>query len=199
MIRRVRDRGLLGNRVRNVMSLAPRFEAAEPRVMLNGDLGSAAQFEPPPPPINLAPPPPQVVSVTRASSHGSPLSYVIQFDKPMNVSVVQRGGNYLLEAPGPTGRLDGVRNLPIPLKSVVYNAETNSVVIVPGRRISLHTPVKLTINGDLAGLYSAEGIMLDGNDDGRPGGNYETILQGFASRPPRPLPPWIFNGPHRIR
>src|SRR5690606_10294873 len=101
--------------------------------------------------------------------------------------------------PGPSGRLDGQRNVPIPIASIGYDAATNTVAIVPGRRIALAGRVKLTISGDLSGLSSAQGILLDGNNDGRPGGNFEAILQGFGSRPPQPLPPWIFDPPHRRR
>lgn len=154
-----------------------------------------APVVPPPPPVNLAPPAPQVVSVNRLGFHGSPFGYVIQFNRPMNRTVVLQSGNYLLEVPGPTGRLDGVRNIPIPIATIGYNPDTYTVVLIPARRISLSDQVKLTINGDMGGLYSPEGILLDGNNDGHPGGNFEVILQGFTAAPSRPLPPWsIFGG-----
>lgn len=152
-----------------------------------------APVVPPPPPTNLAAPAPQVVSVERVGYYGAPMAYVIRFDQPMSASAVQTSGNYLLEAPGPAGRLDGVLNPPIPIKSLSYDPATNSVVLIPNRRISLHDRVKLTINGDMVGVSSAQGIVLDGNADGRVGGNFVAILEGFTARPPRPLPPWVFN------
>lgn len=223
MFRRLRDRGVPKSRIRTPRTTTPRVEAIEPRLLLNGDLSPIPPARPPgswpegldflrngigqqpgvdqvvapPPPINLAQPAPRVVSVERLGVYGSPIRYVIRFDRPMNASVIPQRGQYLLEVGGADGKLNGVRDAPIPIASITVDSTRTTVTIIPGRRISLHEPVRLTINGDLAGVYSADGILLDGNNDGRAGGNYVAILQGFGARPPRPLPPWIFRGPGR--
>jgi hypothetical protein len=100
-----------------------------------------------------------------------------------------------------------------PLTAADYNATPQTVTLHPSRLLPLHFHYKLVVNGTSAtGVAEPSGVLLDGNFDGIPGGDYarvfgRAILAG-ANRPGRqrghdpghPSPPGLARAiPHSGR
>lgn len=125
-------------------------------------------------PSSLAPAP-HVVSVQRAGIHHQRSTVVLTFDQPMSLSSTRNAGNYLLQARDAQGRFDGNPPQTIRVLAAIYNATNQTVTLYPRQRLNAHRSYQLTVNGNLAGPASAQGIVLEGNA-GPGGGNYTVVL-----------------------
>jgi predicted outer membrane repeat protein len=64
---------------------------------------------------------------------------------------------------------------PVGLIRAIYATATETVMLIPKKSpIALSPPLILTING--SSLLDSLGRLIDGNDDGQPGGSYKAIL-----------------------
>ena len=82
-------------------------------------------------------------------------------------------GSYQLTAAAKGKKHGTGAGKPVALASATYNSSTNSVTLtLAGKPPS--GPLQLTIIG--SAVLDAEGRGLDGNNDGQPGGNYETTV-----------------------
>ncbi len=96
---------------------------------------------------------------------------VVQFSGALEAAGAQTIANYTL-ATAPSGKQ---KSAPVSLTQAVYNASKFTVTLTPQRQpLVLSPPVKLTISA--AGLLDSLGRPIDGNDDGKPGGNYVVTL-----------------------
>jgi hypothetical protein len=125
----------------------------------------------------------QVTSVDRYGYHLEPTFVVVNFNNPLEQTSAQDVSNYLII--GPAGHK-------VTVLSALYDADTNTVTLKLARRLNLHWPYSLTINGTTAsGLKNPSGELLDGAGNGLPGSNYVTTLTGKnlagrAHQRPRP-------------
>jgi large repetitive protein len=107
---------------------------------------------------------PQVTSVLRYGYHFQPTLLVISFNGPITAASAQDVSNYKIVG------LDGHR---IKIKSAVYDAATDRVILKPVQRLSIHHKYTLTINGtSSSGVASPTGLLLDGARTGHPGSKY---------------------------
>jgi hypothetical protein len=127
-------------------------------------------------PIAVIPPPAQVVRVSvqklRVSHRATNTVVVVQFDEPLNAAAAQNLGAYMLASELP-GRKHAIRLLPLARSS--YNTATNTVTLMPARKLVLGPPVQLRIIASV--LTDALGRPLDGNDDGQPGGEFVATVR----------------------
>jgi hypothetical protein len=73
----------------------------------------------------------------------------------------------------PQGKKHTVK--PVGLIRAVYATATETVMLIPRKSpIALRPPLILMING--SNLLDSLGRLVDGNDDGQPGGNYKATL-----------------------
>ena len=113
---------------------------------------------------------PQVTSVLRYGYHFQPTLLVISFNGPITAASAQDVSNYKIVG------LDGHR---IKIKSAVYDAATNRVILKPAQRLSIHHKYTLTINGtSSSGVASPTGLLLDGARTGHPGSKYVASVTG---------------------
>lgn len=139
-------------------TLAPQFTAA--LAITETDQGVI-----PPPPGQDGP---RVSSVQRFGVHAQETRLVLGFDMPLNAARAMDTRNYQLTGP------DGI---PIPIASASYNPMMRAVTIQPALRLDLHQTYQLVVNGTTpTGLTDLQGRLLDGNNDGLPGGNYVTAI-----------------------
>jgi hypothetical protein len=116
---------------------------------------------------------PRVVSVAREGVHWQPTSIVVTFSADMDPARDQDVANYRILAPG--------RRL-VPIRSATYNPATRSVTIRPARRLNIHHPFALTINGrSPRGLTDASGNLFDGAADGQLGTDYQASVVGYGA------------------
>jgi hypothetical protein len=67
------------------------------------------------------------------------------------------------------------------ISSVTYNAATRTVTVRPNGRIPLRVPAQLTVRSSGPnGLTDRSGTLLDGDRDGRPGGDFVATFQGVG-------------------
>ena len=149
-----------------------------------------------PGPVN--PDGPRIIRVLRFGIHHQPTTLVLEFDQPLDPVPAIDVHNYHIT--GPAGRS-------IAIASAQYDPSTDVVTLHPTKRINLHYTYTLTVSGTGPnGLTDTDGRLLDGNDDGKPGGNFKTTItrrnlvlgspptRSITSRIPayqkgRPIPP----------
>jgi hypothetical protein len=112
-------------------------------------------------------PPATVVSVQRFGFHLQPTVLRIAFSSPMDATRAQNPANYLIVGPGGNA---------IPVLSAAYDPATQSVTLLPSRRLDLHFRYVLMVVGSGPnGLTDAAGVPLAGAR-GVPGTNDVTLL-----------------------
>ncbi len=111
---------------------------------------------------------PKLLTVARYGIHWMPTTLVLTFSQPLNPLVAENPGNYVIIDP------HGHR---VAILSAIYDPTTRTVTLHPARRLDFHYRYKLTVNGASSnGLTNLQGLLLDGNGDGTPGGNYVTVV-----------------------
>ena len=122
---------------------------------------------------------PTVVRLRRFGFHHMRTTLVLTFSAALDPARAQNPANYTLIGP-----LPGHRDIPI--ISAVYNASKHSVKLSPLHRLNVHSwyHYRLSVCGtETAGLTDASRNLLDGNDDGKPGGDYVVNFHGFGLKP----------------
>ena len=138
-----------------------------------------AQVPPSPPPDST---PPYLVSLLRFGVHAAPTRLVFTFSEQLDPSRAVDLANYRVTAPGPDGRFGTRDDRPIRLLAAYYDAATFSVTLLPARRLNWHLRFLIIVNGSTAtGITDLAGNLLDGNGDGKPGGDVVAILQHFVA------------------
>ena len=116
---------------------------------------------------------PTVVDVTRFGFHAAPTFVVLTFSEDLDPTRAGDVSNYRLA--GPTGSIG--------LRSAVYDAATRTVTLSPDRLLSLNFSYQVTVNGSTpAGVTDRAGNLIDGDRDGRPGGDFTTAFGREALR-----------------
>ncbi|WP_165074533.1 Ig-like domain repeat protein [Paludisphaera rhizosphaerae] len=118
---------------------------------------------------------PVVTSVERFGYHHQPTSFVVGFAGDLDPVSASNVANYRIIGPGRDGRLGTKDDRIIPLRDATYDAATHTVRIRPVGQVPLHGVSLLIIQGD-GGIVDQNGVALDGDDDGRPGGEYQAVL-----------------------
>jgi hypothetical protein len=84
--------------------------------------------------------------------------------------------------PGRDRRLGTRDDILIGLRSAVYDAATRTVTLTTVGRIRPNTNILVTINAATddpsvpVGVANLQGTLLDGNNDGRPGGVFRQVI-----------------------
>jgi hypothetical protein len=96
---------------------------------------------------------------------------ILRFSGSLNAGDAQMVGHYSI-ATVPNGKQQKTK--PIALSQATYNPANNIVRLMTRKPLMLNPPLKLTIYA--AGLLDMLGRPLDGDHDGRPGGNFTATL-----------------------
>jgi uncharacterized repeat protein (TIGR01451 family) len=130
---------------------------------------------------------PTITNLKRSGFHNQPTTLVLTFDAALNASTAQNASNYTLTTAGPDGRFGTSDDVTVPIKSVVYDSGAHTVTLTPKRMIPLTTPARLVVNGTAPnGITDTFGVLLDGDNNGTPGGNYVATFEGLGSGPKGP-------------
>jgi hypothetical protein len=101
----------------------------------------------------------------------------VLFSGALNAVQAERLGIYRLATAGEDGSFDGHYSRVIKLGSAQYGANENSVTLTPRRPFSLTKVFQLRIAGEPhGGLHDSNGRLIDGDGNGKPGGNVEVVL-----------------------
>ena len=124
---------------------------------------------------------PTVVDLSRFGIHRHPTRLALTFSEPLDPSRVQDLSNYILLAPGYDGRFGTHDDRVIRINSAKYDPNTRTVTLSPSRHLNWYRRYRITVKGTrAAGLTDMAGNLLDGNRDGRPGGDYVAIIRGYG-------------------
>jgi hypothetical protein len=111
---------------------------------------------------------PSVESVKRFGIHMQPTVLEVSFNEPLDRTSAVNPSNYKIT--DPAGRSVGIT-------SAVLDAESNTVMLRPAKRINLHHTYHLTVVGTGAGgVRNTKGVLLDGTSPGTPDGDYTCTL-----------------------
>jgi uncharacterized repeat protein (TIGR01451 family) len=107
---------------------------------------------------------PTVVSLQRFGFHARPTRLVLTFSEALDPARATNLANY---------RLTGPRGAAVRIRSATYDPTAHAVTLLPSRLLSLNQVFRLLVNGTSSGsLTDLAGNALDGNADGRPGGDF---------------------------
>ncbi len=150
---------------------------------------------------------PTAFAPLRFGSGNFPTQITLSFTKPLDPISAQNPANYLVFVVQPDPVIGDVVDVAVPVASVNYRARTQAVVIRLAKHIPLKTQFLLDVNGQPpSGVRTASGALIDGDEDGQPGGDFITTVgpvyargnlpRGFPAIPfPGPRPPYL----HKIR
>jgi hypothetical protein len=109
----------------------------------------------------------------------------VQFSGQVNAAAASNIRAYLLFRP-PAGKKHTIR--PVKLSTASYNSAAATVMLIPkGSSLSRNPSLFLSISGTV--VVDTLGRPIDGNDDGRPGGDYAVILSKAGASVLHPFPP----------
>jgi uncharacterized repeat protein (TIGR01451 family) len=122
---------------------------------------------------------PEVTSVVRSGTGNAPTHVAVTFNSPVFPQVATLTQNYNLVTRGRDGSFGSAGSTTFAVKSVTYDAATNTVTIITKKRIPLNQRVQLTVIGTAPlGVRGTNFLLLDGTRSGKPGSNFVTVFKG---------------------
>ncbi len=119
---------------------------------------------------------PRVTAVVRYGYHAQPTSFVVSFDSELDPASAGDLANYTLIGAGRDGRFGTRDDQAIRLRSASYSATNRQVTLNPASRLLLRSRYKLVLKGSAGGLADRSGRLLDGNGDGKAGGDHVRVI-----------------------
>ena len=118
---------------------------------------------------------PLVRDVFRFGTGRNRTALVVTFSEDMNPALASNFANYVVIAEGRGGRRE------IPIDSANYDPSSRSVKLFPSRRLELSRRFRLMIRASSpTGVADASGKLLDGDGDGRAGGDFTGRFRRFG-------------------
>jgi hypothetical protein len=139
---------------------------------------------------------PRVVNLSTVPGRHGISTILVTFSKPLDprraVNLLNYG--YSVQIPGHNHRLGAPSSILVGLESAEYDAATQTVTLTTTTPIHRGTPILVLINQTTAissagvGVADLQGILLDGKNNGIPGGVFmQTVIAGGPPvRPPTP-------------
>ncbi len=116
-----------------------------------------------------------VLSLQRFGYHAQPTALVLAFSTPLDPVSAQDVANYQLFMLGS----HGVPKHRIRIGAADYDSTTDTVTLLPVKRLALLGDYRLVVNGTTAaGVRNLSGQLIDGDGNGVPGGNYVQRFSG---------------------
>lgn len=118
--------------------------------------------------------PPTVVDLVRFGFGDQRTRLVLTFSSPLGPAAASRLSNYRLTSPGRDRVFGTGDDRSIRLRSAVLSPDARTVTLRPRPRLPLRNQrFLLSVNGTPpGGLTGQDGVALDGDRDGRPGGDF---------------------------
>ena len=118
---------------------------------------------------------PRVRDVFRFGTGRNRTAIVVTFSEDMNPALAANFANYVIVAEGRRGRRE------IPIDSAIYDPSSRSVKLFPSRRLDLSRRFRLMIRASSpTGVADTSGKLLDGDRDGRAGGDFSARIRRFG-------------------
>jgi hypothetical protein len=138
---------------------------------------------------------PTVQSLQRLVVHTQATHLILTFSESLNAATAEDLSNYHITAPGRDGRFGTHDDRTVAITSAVYDPAQHTVTLTTLQRLSWTNRYEIWVNGSSpAGVTDLAGNLLDGNNDGKPGGVYLAAFRG-AVLILRPSPSGFGKGP----
>lgn len=136
----------------------------------------------PPPPVGNGP---TVTNVQRFGFHMQPTELVLTFSGPLATTAAGDPSSFHVVARGADGRFGTKDDRIIAINSARLDSTGTIVTLAPSRRLALRQPYLLVVNGNSpGGLTDSQDRLLDGDNNGVPGGNFVvTITRDLLAGP----------------
>ncbi len=143
-----------------------------------GATGVVVQIDYRTPPIPAVPPA-TIGQVREKALQGSIQRIVVTFSDAMDRQSARNSAAYWLVVPGPDGRFGTGDDRRVRVRVVSYSAASHTVKLTPRRPISVRKAALLVVSGSASadGVRDLLGRPIDGDQDGKPGGNYVAVLR----------------------
>jgi hypothetical protein len=134
----------------------------------------------PPPPLSLV----TMESVRlRTNKKHLVVGVIVGFSGELNSGQAENLSEYRLVKAGKRGVFTAKRAMLIKLRSAVYSGTSDTLILTPKKPFALTKPVQLQVSGEPpTGLEDILGRLIDGNDDGQPGGNASAVLRRTGAK-----------------
>ncbi len=127
---------------------------------------------------------PKIVGLSRYGIRAHRTALVLTFDSALDPATAENRANYRIV------RRNGHR---VAIRRAMYNATTNTVTLIPARRLGILRTYKLIVNGRASnGLSGSTGMPLDGSGTGHPGTRFVAKLRWTALSVPGRSPAVTF-------
>jgi hypothetical protein len=135
---------------------------------------------------------PRIVAIQRFGFHWQPTLLVLDFNADgLDPARVSDASNYTVTSAGPDGKFGTKDDQAFAIQSATYDATRQTVTLAFRQgRLYLYETYQIRVHGTAPdGLADTAGRYLDGNGDGRPGGDHvarfdRSNLAGRASKAP---------------
>jgi hypothetical protein len=103
---------------------------------------------------------------------------VVDFSGALNLAQADSVATYRLVTANGKGSFTAKNSAVTKLRSAAFNPANHTVTIIPKKAFALTKEVELTINGTApSGLEDSSGRLIDGDDNGTPGGNAVAVIR----------------------
>ncbi len=104
---------------------------------------------------------------------------VISFSGGLNPALASNAGEYELVVAGKHKSFTAKNAKKLSFSSAVYSAANSTVALTPSKKNLPKKLMELVVNGEpVSGLEDTSGRLIDGNNDGQPGGNATAVIRG---------------------
>jgi hypothetical protein len=125
------------------------------------------------------------VQLVRKKRHGVK-EVIIGFSGAVSSAQAQNMAEYRLTKSGKMGPFTARHAKLLKLRSALYSGTSDTVTLAPRKPFSLRKSVQLRVSGEPpSGLHDTLGRLIDGHDDGQPGGDAVVVLHRAQPRPHR--------------
>src|SRR5262249_51176022 len=92
----------------------------------------------------------------------------------LNPTSAQKPAGYWVVLPGKDHRFGTRDDKIVKIRKAIYQASTKTVTLTPASRLAAGSSVELVVSGTTTKVHPVDvwGRPIDGNKDGKPGGNY---------------------------
>jgi hypothetical protein len=112
------------------------------------------------------------------TANGQVIEILVGFSGSVNPTQAQKKSTYRITLAGKGGSFRARNARVIKLRSAVYKATSDMVVLDLKGQVALGEPLQVVVDGvGPSGLHDSDGRLIDGNDDGQPGSNAVAVIQ----------------------
>ena len=122
---------------------------------------------------------PTIYGVSRSIASNGATQVILSFSQPLDVSSAETLSNYTVTTAGADGLLGTADDIPVGIAAARYDPSQVSVTLTTAEELSPSSEIIVSVRGSSpGGVVDTAGNLLDGDSDGRAGGDYSARIAG---------------------